>query len=45
MERGEGGGAEAEPLRGRDKILCYINMQSPGRSSDLNLDSVLFDKA
>lgn len=32
MEREEGGRAEAEPLRGRDKILCYINMQSPGRS-------------
>lgn len=30
MEREEGGRAEA--LRGRDKILCYINMQSPGRS-------------
>lgn len=33
MEKDEGiraGGAE--PLRGRDKILCYINMQSPGRS-------------
>ncbi|XP_037633804.1 phosphatidylinositol 3-kinase regulatory subunit alpha-like isoform X3 [Sebastes umbrosus] len=29
MEREEGGGAEAEPPRGRDKILCYINMQSP----------------
>lgn len=39
MERGEGGGAE--PRRGRDKILCYINMQSPGRSSHLNLDSVI----
>lgn len=34
MEREEGG--RAEPVRGRDKILCYINMQSPGRSSDLN---------
>uniref|UniRef100_UPI0037E8AE8E phosphatidylinositol 3-kinase regulatory subunit alpha-like isoform X2 n=1 Tax=Semicossyphus pulcher TaxID=241346 RepID=UPI0037E8AE8E len=29
MEREEGGRAEAEPVRGRDKILCYINMQSP----------------
>lgn len=29
-QREEGGRAEAEPLRGRDKILCYINMQSPG---------------
>lgn len=38
MEREEGGRAEAEPLRGRDKILCYINMQSPGRSSDLDQD-------
>lgn len=38
MEREEGGRAEAEPVRGRDKILCYINMQSPGRSSDLNLE-------
>lgn len=41
MEREEGGRAEAEPLRGRDKILCYINMQSPGRSSDLILDQHL----
>lgn len=38
MEREEGGGAEAEPPRGRDKILCYISMQSPGRSSDLDLE-------
>lgn len=38
MEREEGGRAEAEPLRGRDKLLCYISMQSPGRSSDLNLE-------
>lgn len=30
MEREEGGRAEPEPARGRDKILCYINMQSPG---------------
>ncbi|KAM7391014.1 hypothetical protein PAMP_021732 [Pampus punctatissimus] len=29
MEREEGGRAEAEAPRGRDKILCYINMQSP----------------
>ncbi|KAI3372166.1 hypothetical protein L3Q82_007021 [Scortum barcoo] len=29
MEREEEGRAEAEPVRGRDKILCYINMQSP----------------
>lgn len=28
MEREEG----AEAPRGRDKILCYINMQSPGNS-------------
>lgn len=41
MEREEGGRAEAEPVRGRDKILCYINMQSPGRSSDLDLDQHL----
>lgn len=33
MEKEEGGRAGgAEPLRARDKILCYINMQSPGRS-------------
>lgn len=38
MERDEGGRAEAEPVRGREKILCYINMQSPGRSSDLDLE-------
>ncbi len=37
MEREGGGRAEAEPARGRDKILCYINMQSPGRRRDLNL--------
>lgn len=38
MEREEVGRAEGEPLRGRDKILCYINMQSPGRSrADLGL--------
>nr|XP_020450895.1 phosphatidylinositol 3-kinase regulatory subunit alpha-like isoform X2 [Monopterus albus] len=29
MEREERGRAEAEPVRGREKILCYINMQSP----------------
>lgn len=42
MEREEGGRAEAEPVRGvgREKILCYINMQSPGRSSDLDLELV-----
>lgn len=38
MERDEGGRAKAEPVRGRDKILCYINMKSPGRSSDLDLE-------
>lgn len=31
--RAGGGGGGAEPLRAREKILCYINMQSPGRSS------------
>lgn len=38
MEREEGGGVESEPMSGRDKILCYISMQSPGRSSDPNLE-------
>lgn len=38
MERDEGGMAKAEPVGGREKILCYINMQSPGRSSDLDLE-------
>lgn len=38
MERVEGGEAGVELLRGQDKILCYINMQSPGRSWDLDLD-------
>lgn len=36
MEREEDGRGDAEPppppQRGRDKILCYINMQSPGRT-------------
>lgn len=31
MEQDEEAGAEA--LRGRDKILCYINMQSPGKAA------------
>lgn len=35
MERDEGAGAEAP--RGRDKILCYINMQSPGNGTNRNL--------
>lgn len=35
MERGR---AEAEPPRGPDRILCYITMQSPGRSPDLDLE-------
>lgn len=35
MERDEGAGAE--PPRGRDKILCYINMQSPGNGTNRNL--------
>lgn len=30
MERG--GRGEALPPRGREKILCYITMQSPGKS-------------
>lgn len=38
MEREDAGRAEPESARGREKILCYINMQSPGRSSDLSLD-------
>ncbi|KAF3695269.1 Phosphatidylinositol 3-kinase regulatory subunit alpha [Channa argus] len=29
MEREEGGRAEVDMVRGREKILCYINMQSP----------------
>lgn len=37
MERDEGARAEAEAPRGRDKILCYINMQSPGNRLSLNL--------
>lgn len=35
MERDEGAGAE--PSRGRDKILCYINMQSPGNGTNRSL--------
>lgn len=31
MEKDDGGRAGVEALRSRDKILCYINMQSPGR--------------
>lgn len=31
MEQDEEAGAEA--LRGRDKILCYISMQSPGKAA------------
>lgn len=38
MEREEGGGAGVELLRGQEKILCYIHMQSPGRSWDLDLE-------
>ncbi|MEQ2275186.1 hypothetical protein XENORESO_022129, partial [Xenotaenia resolanae] len=29
MEREDRGRAQSEPVMGRDKILCYINMQSP----------------
>lgn len=37
MEREEGAGAGAEAPRGRDKILCYINMQSPGNGTKRSL--------
>ena len=40
MERGEGARAEAAAARGRDHILCYINMQSPGNRVRLQPEPV-----
>ncbi|MEQ2201140.1 hypothetical protein XENOCAPTIV_008130, partial [Xenoophorus captivus] len=37
MEREDRGRAQSEPVMGRDKILCYINMQSPVTQRYLHL--------